>query len=84
MKTLRTILVACAFGAALAACGDATRVVAPEAPRYDGGVFTGGSGGRTAGANQTDTTTTVPSSTETTTDETTSERGGVFTGGSGG
>ena len=84
MKTLRTILVVCAFGVGLAACGDATRLVAPGAPRYDGGVFTGGSGGGGANTTQTDTTTAPPSSTETTTDDTSAERGGGMTIGSGG
>jgi hypothetical protein len=83
MKTLCTILVACAFAVALAACGDPTRVVAPEAPRYDGGTFTIGSGGRASTTTQADTTTAAPSPTETTADGTTAERG-VFTAGSGG
>jgi hypothetical protein len=78
MKTLRTILVACAFGGVLAACGDATLAVAPEAPRYDGG-FTVGGGHRAIGS---DSTTAAPSPTETTADSVSAERGG-FTVGSG-
>lgn len=73
MKTLRTILVACAFGTGLAACGDATRVVAPEAPRHDGG-FTAGEGHR---ATSDTTSTDAPPTTD-------AERGGGFTIGSGG
>lgn len=77
MKTLRTILVACAFGVGLAACGDASHVVAPEAPRYDGG-FTVGGGNR---AMSDTSTTVVTSSTETTTGETTERGGHTFGGG---
>jgi hypothetical protein len=76
MKTLRTILVACAFGGALAACGDATLAVAPEAPRYDGG-FTVGGGHRAT----SDSTTAAPSPTETTADSVSAERGGFTVGG---
>lgn len=78
MKRLCTILVLCTLAAGLSACGDAGVLVAPEAPRYDGG-FGLGSGGRASA----DTTTVAPSSTETTTEETTSERG-TYGMGSGG
>lgn len=84
MKTLRTILVACAFGVGLAACGDTTRLVAPDAPRYDAGTHTAGPGGRASTASQTDTTTAAPSSTVGTANDTTAERGGGSTIGSGG
>jgi hypothetical protein len=83
MKPLRTILVACAFCVGPTACGDAAGFVAPEAPRYDGGTYTVGSGGRADATIQTDTSTAVPSSPETTADGTTSAQG-VFTAGSGG
>lgn len=79
MKRLCTILVLCTLAAGLSACGDSEALLAPEAPRYDGG-FGLGSGGRTMHA---DTTTVAPSSPETTTDATTAERGG-FGIGSGG
>jgi hypothetical protein len=78
MKTLRTILVAGAFGVGLVACGDATRAVAPEAPRFDGG-FTVGGGHR---AMSSDTSTTAaPSSAETTAGDGFAERGGFTVGG---
>ena len=82
MKNLRTILVACAL-AGLTACGEAVTPLSPSGPRYDGGVFTGGSGGRAAGTIQTDTTTVAPSSTETATGDAPAERG-TYTAGSGG
>ena len=82
MKTLRTILVACAFGVGLAACGDATSLVAPEAPRSDGGVFTGGSGGRAGDSMHTDTTAATPAAGVTA--EGTSAERGTYTVGSGG
>ncbi len=78
MKTLRTILVACAIGVGLAACGDATRIVAPG---YDGG-FTAGGGHRMMSSDTS--TTAAPSPTGGTTGETPAERGGGFTIGSGG
>lgn len=80
MRRQCTILVACILAAGLTACGDAGALVAPEAPRYDGGTLTGGSGGRVLA----DTATVAPHSPETTTEETTAERGGGYTAGSGG
>jgi hypothetical protein len=82
MKKLRPLLVACAL-AGLTACGDAASPVAPAAPRYDGGVYTAGSGGRAGGAIHTDTTVVVSSSAETTTGEAPALRG-TYTAGSGG
>lgn len=81
MRNLRTILVSCALAAGLAACGGSGEPFAPEAPRYDGGTFGIGSGGRTTSS---DTTTVAPSSTETTTEDAPAERGGGYTIGSGG
>lgn len=82
MTRVCTILVACILTAGLTACGESGALVAPEAPRYDGG-FGGGSGGQTMSTDTTDTTTADPSSTETTTEDTTTERGtlGIGSGG---
>lgn len=78
MKTLRTILVACAFGVGLAACGGAIPLVAPEEPRLDGG-FTVGGGHQTM--NSDSSATAAPSSAETTADDGSTERGGFTVGG---
>ncbi len=71
MKNLRVILAACILGAGLGAC-ESPALVAPEAPRFDGGPFTVGSGNRVAG-----------DSTSSTTADAGAERGGPFTVGSG-
>ena len=74
MKNWYALLAACMLCVGLAACGSSS-LLAPEAPRFDGG-STIGSG------NSTQDTTTVTSTTEPTVDDTTTERGG-FTIGSG-
>ena len=70
MKNLRALLATCILGAGLGAC-DSPALVAPEAPRFDGGPFTVGSGNRTG------------DSISSTTADTGAERGGPFTVGSG-
>ena len=76
MKHLRTILVAGAVAAGVAACSDSSGgPFAPEAPRYNG--FTFGSGHRT-----TSDSTSAAASGETTADDGSTQRGG-FTYGSG-
>lgn len=37
MKTLRTLLVACTLGLALAACGGSPAPLSPDGARFDGG-----------------------------------------------
>ena len=54
MKNLRALLVFCALAASVVACGDSSAVVAPEAPRLDGGYTFGG------GNRGNDTTSTAP------------------------
>lgn len=73
MKNLRTLLAALALTAGLAACGDSSALVAPEAPRFDSG-HTYGSGNRDE--TTTSTTATIPSTEATSDSIAVTDRGG--------